>query len=52
VLIGKINTSIWFCYMKKKKSLMEDKRNNEAQMPLTHPELQKAHPTGKFVAVA
>jgi len=35
VLIGKINTSIWFHSMKKKKkSLMEDKRNNEAQRPL------------------
>jgi len=32
VLIGKINTLIWFCCMKK--SLMEDKRN-EAQRPLT-----------------
>ena len=31
----KINTSIWFHYMKKKKSLMEDKRNNEAQRPHT-----------------
>ena len=30
-----INTSIWFCYMKKKNSLMEDKRNNETQRPHT-----------------
>ena len=34
VSIGKINTSIWFRCMKKK-SLMEDKRNNEVQRPLT-----------------
>jgi len=34
VLIGKINTSVWFhCMKKKKKSLMED---NEAQRLLTH----------------
>jgi len=31
----KINTSILFHCMKKKKSLMEDKRNNEAQRPHT-----------------
>jgi len=41
VLIGKINTLIWFCCMNKKKSLMEDKRNNEVQRPLT----------GEFVVV-
>ena len=39
-------SSIGFSYMKKKKSLMEDKRNNEA----SHlSELQKAHLTGEFV---
>jgi len=32
---GKNNTSIWFHYMKKKKSLMEDKMNNKAQKPHT-----------------
>jgi len=37
---------------KKKKSLMEDKRNNEAQRPLTCRNPQKAHPTGEFVFVA
>jgi len=31
----KINMSIWFCCMKKKKSLMEDKSNNEAERPHT-----------------
>ena len=31
----KINTSIWFCCMKEKKSLVEGIRNNEAQRPHT-----------------
>ena len=35
VLIGKINRSIWFCCIKKKKSLMKDKRSNKAQRPHT-----------------
>jgi len=49
----KINTSIWFhCMKKKKKSLMEDKRNNEAQKPYTRWNPQKAHLTGKFVVLA
>jgi len=47
VLIGKINTSIWFRCMKKK-SVIEDKWNNEAQRS----QPQKAHLTGEFVAVA
>jgi len=36
--------------MKKKKSLMEDKRNNEAQRPTPFGSLepQKAHLTGEF----
>jgi len=34
--------------MKKEKSLIEDKRNNEAQRPL---EPQKAHLTGEFIVV-
>ena len=33
--------------MKKQKSLMEDKRNNEVQRPLTLIGTQKAHPIGK-----
>ena len=37
---------------KKKKSLMEDKRNNEAQKPYTRWNPQKAHLTGKFVVLA
>ena len=50
MLIGKINTSIWFCCMKKKKkSLMEDKSNNEVQRPHAHSlEPQKAHLTGEL----
>jgi len=51
VLIGKINTLIWFRCMKKKKSLMEDRRNNKAQKPHTHQNPQKAHPTGEFIVV-
>ena len=34
-LIGKINTLMWFCCMKKK-NLMENKRNNEVWRPHTH----------------
>jgi len=37
---------------KKKKSLMEDKRNNEAQKPHTRRNPQKAHLTGEFVVVS
>jgi len=46
VLIEKINTSIWFRCMKK--SLMEDKQNNEVQRP----QPQKEHLTDEFVVVA
>ena len=33
VLIQNINASIWFCWMKKTSSLIEDKRNDKAQGP-------------------
>jgi len=33
VLIGKIETLIWFHYVRMKKSLMEGKRNNKVQGP-------------------
>jgi len=47
VFIGKINKSIWFCCMKKKrKSLMGDKRNNEVHRPHTS---RNPHLTGEFV---
>jgi len=36
--------------MKNKKSLMEDKRNNEVHRPSLFG-TPKAHPTGEFVAV-
>jgi len=53
VLMGKINTSVWFCCMKKKKkSLMEDKRNQWGAEPPHSSEPQKAHPTSEFVVVA
>jgi len=43
---------MWFRGLKKKKSLMKDKRNNEgAEVPHSS-EPQKAHPTGEFVVVA
>jgi len=51
VWIGKINTSIWF-HCIKKKSLMNDKRNNESTEAPHSSEPQKAHPTGEFVVVA
>jgi len=37
---------------KKKKSLMEDKRNQRGAEAPHLSELQKAHPTGEFVVVA
>ena len=37
---------------KKKKSLMEDKRNNGGAEAPHSSEPQKAHPTGEFVVVA
>jgi len=53
MLIGKINTSIWLrCMKKKKKSLMEDKRNNQGAEAPHWSEPQKAHLTGEFVVMA
>ena len=46
-MIGKINTSIWFRSVKKKKSLMKDKRNNEGTEVPYSSEPQKA--AGEFV---
>ena len=52
MLIGKINASIWFrCLQKKKKSLMKDKTNKEGAEAPHSSEPQKAHPTGEFVVV-
>jgi len=50
VLIGKINTLVWFRSMKKK-SLMEDKRSQRGTEAPHSSEPQKAHPTGEFVVV-
>jgi len=51
VLIGKINTLVCFHCMKKKKSLMENKRNQQGAEAPHSLEPQKAHPTGKFAVV-
>jgi len=40
------------CCMKKKKSLMEDKRNQQGTEAPHSSEHQKAHPTGEFVIAA
>ena len=51
MLIGKINTSIWFrCMKMKTKGLKEHKRNNKAQSP-SLVGTPKAYLTGEFVVV-
>jgi len=52
VWIGKINTSIWFHRMKKKKSLMEDKKEQQGAEAPHSSEPEKAHPAGELVVVA
>jgi len=47
----KINPLIWFRCMKKKKSLMEDTRNNWGTEAPHLSEPQKAHLIGDFVVV-
>ena len=42
---------MWFCWMKKTSSLIEDKRNDKTQRAYNSSEPQKAHPTGEFVIV-
>ena len=46
----KSNTLIWFCYIKKK-SLLEDKRNNEALRPKRHISLESLLLCRKIAAV-
>jgi len=46
-----MNTSVWFRCMKKK-SVMEDKRNQQGAEAPHSSEPQKVHPTGEFVVVA
>ena len=48
MLIQKINTLIWFRWMNKTSSLIEDKRKDKVQRAYT----QKVYPTGEFVIVA
>jgi len=51
--IQKIDTSLWFCNMKKKMTIiLKIKRRNKVRGCRQTSELEKAHSTGEFVIVA
>ena len=49
--IQKINTQVWLCYLKKKKTI-DLKKKKQGVVDRYSSEPEKAHPTGELVIVA